>query len=107
MALSAQNSSVLRSEGPRDGAIRNELRRPAGFVDDGWHVASGDQAASDARRLRNVTVDASGIDYCDGSGIALISALTQLANRARRKLDITGLQPEFAALLEGATPAIR
>ncbi len=45
-------------------------------------------------------VDASEIDYCDGSGIALFVHLRNLQRRAGGQLEIHGLRPEFQGLLQ-------
>ena len=51
-------------------------------------------------KARSVTVDASQIDYCDGSGIALFVHLRNLQRKAAGQLEIHGLRPEFQGLLE-------
>jgi phospholipid/cholesterol/gamma-HCH transport system permease protein len=47
-----------------------------------------------------VIVDAAGIEYCDGAGIALLVQLRRLQSKAGGRLEISGLRPEFAALLD-------
>jgi len=103
MASSIDKSILFRSEGPRDGAFKLVF---AGRLDSSttggvWRRAT---TAVSSAKAPNVIVDASGIDYCDGAGVALLLQLQRLQNRAGGKLEITGLQPEFAALLDGADP---
>jgi conserved hypothetical integral membrane protein len=62
-----------------------------------WRQATETIAAAKAR---SVTVDASQIDYCDGSGIALFVHLRNLQRKAGGQLEIHGLRPEFQGLLE-------
>ena len=52
------------------------------------------RALADLRRP--VTVDAAGVDYCDGAGLALLFDL----QRARPQVSVHGLRPEFQALLD-------
>ena len=40
------------------------------------------------------------MDYCDGSGIALLIQLRRLQQKAGGKLEIHGLRPEFQELLD-------
>ena len=51
-----------------------------------------------AANTTNVVVDASGIEYCDGAGIALVE-LRELQRRKGGNLEITGLLAQFADLL--------
>ena len=53
-----------------------------------------------------MTVDASQIDYCDGSGIALFVHLRNLQRKAGGQLEIDGLRPEFQALLGESDPGL-
>ena len=50
--------------------------------------------------MANVLIDATGIEYCDGAGIALLVHLRRLQNKANGDLRIDGLRPEFADLLD-------
>ncbi|HSE89557.1 MAG TPA: MlaE family lipid ABC transporter permease subunit [Candidatus Binatia bacterium] len=53
-----------------------------------------------AAKARSVVVDATEVDYCDGSGIALFVHLRNLQHKAGGQLEIRGLRPEFQGLLE-------
>ena len=49
---------------------------------------------------KNIIVDASGINYCDGSGIALFVRLRELQEKTGGKFEVHGLSSEFQQLLE-------
>ncbi|HWH76207.1 MAG TPA: MlaE family lipid ABC transporter permease subunit [Candidatus Binatus sp.] len=51
-------------------------------------------------KARSVKLDASSIDYCDGSGIALLIYLRQQQQKTGGTLDVDGLRPEFQELLD-------
>lgn len=51
-----------------------------------------------------VVLDASGVEYCDVSGIALLVYLRNQKQQAGGKLEIRGLRPEFQDLLRDADP---
>ena len=93
-------SSVrLRAGAVRDGvvAIAIEGRLDSNTTGKIWRQATETVATAKAR---SVTVDASQIDYCDGSGIALFVHLRNLQRKAGGQLEIHGLRPEFQGLLE-------
>ena len=100
MASSAHSSVELRSEGPRDGVFKLVF---AGRLDSSttggvWRRALAAVVGAKAAR---VVVDASGIDYCDGAGIALLLQLRAAQSKAGGSLEISGLRSEFAELLNG------
>jgi phospholipid/cholesterol/gamma-HCH transport system permease protein len=93
-------SSVrFRTGAVRDGvfAIAIEGRLDSNTTGRIWRQATETVATAKAR---SVTVDASQIDYCDGSGIALFVHLRNLQRKAGGQLEIHGLRPEFQGLLE-------
>ena len=93
-------SSVrFRTGAVRDGvfAIAIEGRLDSNTTGKIWRQATETVATAKAR---SVTVDASEIDYCDGSGIALFVHLRNLQRKAGGQLEIHGLRPEFQGLLE-------
>ena len=93
-------SSVrFRAGAVRDGvvAIAIEGRLDSNTTGRIWRQATETVATAKAR---SVTVDASQIDYCDGSGIALFVHLRNLQRKAGGQLEIQGLRPEFQGLLE-------
>jgi phospholipid/cholesterol/gamma-HCH transport system permease protein len=93
-------SSVrFRAGAVRDGAvaIAIEGRLDSNTTGRIWRQATETVANAKAR---SVTVDASQIDYCDGSGIALFVHLRNLQRKAGGQLELQGLRPEFQGLLE-------
>ena len=89
----------LRAGAVRDGmvAIIIEGRLDSNTTGKIWRQATETVATAKAG---SVTVDASQIDYCDGSGIALFVHLRNLQRKAGGQLEIHGLRPEFQGLLE-------
>ena len=93
-------SSVrFRTGAVRDGvvAIAIEGRLDSNTTGRIWRQATETVATAKAR---SVTVDASQVDYCDGSGIALFIHLRNVQREAGGQLEIHGLRPEFQGLLE-------
>ena len=89
----------LRVGGVRDGVLVVNI---AGRLDSSttgriWRQATEAVAGAKAR---SVIIDASEVDYCDGSGIALFVHLRNFQHKARGQLEIRGLRPEFRGLLE-------
>jgi len=105
MALISQNAIDLRSEGPRDGLLKLIFTGRLDSITTGavWRRAA---AAVTRAKTQNIVVDASGIDYCDGAGIALLVHLRLLQSKAGGSLQIHGLRPEFASLLEDGAPDV-
>jgi phospholipid/cholesterol/gamma-HCH transport system permease protein len=104
MAAISYSGIDMRAEGPRDGVFKLAL---AGRLDSDTTGKIWRRAASSvsAAKVPNVVVDASGIDYCDGAGIALLVHLRRLQDQAGGRLQIDGLRPEFANLLGDETAA--
>jgi phospholipid/cholesterol/gamma-HCH transport system permease protein len=67
-----------------------------------WQNAIG---ALDLASSKIVVVDASGIDYCDGSGIGLLMELHRHQRKAGGELKINGLRAEFQKLMDMFDPA--
>src|SRR6266508_3979944 len=103
MALPAHTAVDLRSEGPQNGVLKLTISGRLDSTTTGriWRRATTAVAGAKAK---GVIVNASGIDYCDGAGIALMVYLRHLQSKAGRSFEIDGLRPEFATLLndEGA-----
>jgi phospholipid/cholesterol/gamma-HCH transport system permease protein len=99
--VSFTHSAVdFRSEGPRNGALKIVF---AGRLDSSttggvWRRAT---AAVSGAKAAQVIVDAAGVEYCDGAGVALLVQLRRLQSQTGGTIEISGLRPEFAALLEG------
>jgi phospholipid/cholesterol/gamma-HCH transport system permease protein len=67
-----------------------------------WHDALAALAAAPERAI---VIDASGVDYCDGAGIAMLIDLLRQPRAANAPTSISGLRPEFQALLDQFDPA--
>lgn len=93
------NAAQLQSDGPRNGVLKLVIigRLDADNTGRIWRestrLVSGARAAT-------VDLDAAPIDYCDGSGIALLIQLHRLQQQNGGKLEIRGLRPEFQELLD-------
>jgi len=103
MKTSSHTPVGLRSDGPRDGVFRLviEGRLDSNGTGRIWREATNSVAAAQTAR---VVLDAAGVDYCDGSGIALLAHLRALQARSGGELTIAGLRPEFQKLLEAWQP---
>jgi phospholipid/cholesterol/gamma-HCH transport system permease protein len=93
------NGAKLRSDGPRNGLLKLAIdgRLDADSTGRVWRDSIRLVAAA---RAATVDLDASAVDYCDGSGIALLIQLRRLQQKAGGKLEIHGLRPEFQELLD-------
>lgn len=67
-----------------------------------WHDALAALAAAPERAI---VIDASAVDYCDGAGIAMLIDLLRQPRAANAPTSISGLRPEFQALLNQFDPA--
>ncbi|HET9918169.1 MAG TPA: MlaE family lipid ABC transporter permease subunit [Candidatus Binatia bacterium] len=93
------NGASLRSDGPRNGLLKLVIagRLDADSTGRVWREATRLVASA---RAATVDLDAAAIDYCDGSGIALLIQLRRLQQKNRGQLQIHGLRPEFQELLD-------
>ena len=93
------NGAKLRSDGPRNGLLKLAIdgRLDADSTGSVWRESIRLVASA---RAATVDLDASAMDYCDGSGIALLIQLGRLQQKAGGKLEIHGLRPEFQELLD-------
>jgi len=98
MAAASHSAVDFRSEGPRDGTLKLTIggRLDAETTGTIWRRAV---ETVQSQNSRDVIVDASGIEYCDGAGIALLVQLGETQNRKGAKFEISGLRPEFTDLL--------
>jgi phospholipid/cholesterol/gamma-HCH transport system permease protein len=62
-----------------------------------WRQAT---EAIEAARPGRLLIDASRVEYCDGTGIALLLELRGRQTRSGREAEIRSLRPEFQALLD-------
>ena len=93
----------LRTEKLRDRTLRIviEGRLDSSTTGAIWRDATDTVAAA---KVPQVLFDASRIDYCDGSGVALIAQLRDQQQRSGGNFEIRGLRPEFGAILEEWEP---
>ena len=93
------SKAVLRSAETRDGLLTIAV---AGRLDSTSTGQIWRAAIEAVQRLKApiVALDASGVNYCDVSGIALLVRMRQEEERAGGKLEIHGLRPEFQDLLD-------
>src|SRR4051812_1385993 len=49
------------------------------------------------KKPNRIAIDASGVEYCDGSGVGL---LVELRRRQGQDVEVRGLAPQFKALLD-------
>lgn len=98
MASAPQTSLQFHSQTTHDGALEFKLvgRLDSNTTGGIWRRAT---AALSGAKATNAIVDATGIEYCDGAGIALLVQLGRLQSKAGGSLQIVGLRPEFANLL--------
>jgi phospholipid/cholesterol/gamma-HCH transport system permease protein len=98
MALSAQNSAVLSADNGRDGSIRLSIvgRLDSTTTGGVWRQAM--QALARAKAA-TVIVDASGVEYCDGAGLALLIHLRNQQSARGGRFEIDGLHAQFQELL--------
>ena len=103
MASTSPTSIDLSSERPRDGSLRLIFKGQLDAATTGtvWRRAATEVVQANAK---GVIVDASGIDYCDGAGIALLVYLRKLQDKTGGTVQIDGLRPEFASLLDDSVP---
>ena len=101
--MEAGSKAVLRPGETRDGIFTLFI---AGRLDSTSTGRIWREATETLRLAQAPThvLDASGVDYCDGSGIALLVHLRNQKERAGGKLEIRGLQPEFQELFKDADP---
>ncbi|MGZ8498266.1 MAG: MlaE family lipid ABC transporter permease subunit [Candidatus Binatia bacterium] len=95
----SSNGAKLRSDGPRNGRLKLSIdgRLDANSTGRVWREST---RLVSVARAATVDLDASAMDYCDGSGIALLIQLRRLQQKAGGKLEIHGLRPEFQELLD-------
>src|ERR1044071_4442105 len=98
MAAVSHSAVDFRSEGPQNGTLKLIIagRLDAETTGTIWRRAVTTVKGPDAP---NVVVEASGIEYCDGAGIALLVQLRELQRRKGGNLEITGLRAQFTDLL--------
>src|SRR5919108_3593968 len=101
--LSRDSSIHLRVEATRNGVFHFALdgRLDADTTGKIWRQATQTLARA---RASHAVLDLSNIDYCDGSGIALLAEMRQRQQQAGGAFEIHGLRPEFQDLLDAWHP---
>jgi phospholipid/cholesterol/gamma-HCH transport system permease protein len=103
MESTSQSSVRIRSEGLHSGVftLAIEGRLDSGTTGKIWHEATGSVARAKAAK---VILEASGIDYCDGSGIALLAQLRNQQHESGGEFEVHALRSEFQELLDAWAP---
>lgn len=86
-SLTKERSLILTIEGRLDSNTTGKI----------WRESAEILKRSPATEI---TIDASGVDYCDGSGIAFLLDIGRRQQEAGGKLEIRGLSKEFQQLLD-------
>jgi phospholipid/cholesterol/gamma-HCH transport system permease protein len=99
----SHNHVKFRTEKLRGGILRIiiEGRLDSSTTGTIWRDAMDIVAVA---KVPQVLFDGSRIDYCDGSGIALIAQLRDQQQRTGGSFEVRGLRPEFGAILEEWEP---
>jgi phospholipid/cholesterol/gamma-HCH transport system permease protein len=69
-----------------------------------WNIAVGEARAARGGAL---VVDAAGVDYCDGSGAALLAALREEAEQGGGRFELRGLRDDLRQLVALVAPSPR
>ena len=103
MMQAAASTVRFRPGEKRDGVLTLAIdgRLDSGSTGKIWREATTTVAQAKAA---NVILEASGIEYCDGSGIALLVQLLHQQHQGGGTLEIRGLHPEFRELLDAWEP---
>lgn len=99
MDLPLAQAAKLRSDSSRQGMLKLAIdgRLDADSTGRIWRESLRLVAAA---RAPAVELDVAAMDYCDGSGIALLIELRRLQEKTGGQLHIHGLRPEFQELLD-------
>jgi len=99
VSTSEATRTVTAESSLQDGALTLRL---AGWMD--VHTVSGiwekNLQELSRQKSKQLIVDASGVDYCDGAGIAMLVALRRSAGEAKLPVEVRGLKPQFQTLLD-------
>jgi phospholipid/cholesterol/gamma-HCH transport system permease protein len=99
MKQPASSTIALRTRGTQNGVftLAIEGRLDSGSAGKIWREANETVARAGSKQI---VLDASRIDYCDVSGIALLVQLRNRQQRAGGGFEVRGLRPEFQELLD-------
>src|SRR5688572_20917326 len=99
MESTSHSPVKIRIEGPRAGVLTLVIEGRLDSMTTGkiWRDATAAAAPAKAGKL---IIEASGIDYCDVSGIALLVYLRSRQLESGGQFEIRGLRPAFQELLD-------
>lgn len=102
MASTQPTAVEMRSQTHGDGTLELIITGRLDSTTTGrlWRQATETILRSKPNLLR---INAAGVEYCDGSGIALLVHLRDRQQARGGKIEIAGLRPEFQEMLEEAT----
>jgi phospholipid/cholesterol/gamma-HCH transport system permease protein len=93
MTASAPAATLTVSDAAAGGReLRLAGRLDAYSIAGVWHDALAALAAAPGRAI---VIDASGVDYCDGAGIAMLIDLLRQPRAANAPISLSGLRPEL------------
>jgi len=97
------NLSSITSQVNSDGSLQLNI---AGRLDSNTTGKIWQEAKNEVYKNspKNLVIDASGINYCDGAGIALLFELELHQQKAGKEIEIRGLADEFQQLLDQFKP---
>ena len=96
---SSRAGTKLRTQSLQKGVLQMIIEGPLDSRSTGTIWRDATQAIA-AAKVPRVLLDASKIDYCDGSGIALLIQLRDQQQRSGGNFELRELRPEFQSLLE-------
>jgi phospholipid/cholesterol/gamma-HCH transport system permease protein len=102
MASTQPTAVEMRSETDRAGALKFIITGRLDSTTTG-HLWRRTTETILRAKPNHLTIDAAGVDYCDGSGIALLMHLRDRQQARGGGIEITGLRPEFQEMFDDAT----
>jgi phospholipid/cholesterol/gamma-HCH transport system permease protein len=102
MASTQPTAVEMRSETDRAGALKFIITGRLDSTTTG-HLWRRTTETILRAKPNHLIVDAAGVDYCDGSGIALLMHLRDRQQARGGAIEITGLRSEFQEMLDAAT----
>ncbi len=102
MASTQPSAVEMRAETDRDGALKFILAGRLDSTTTGYLWRRTTESVVRAKPNRLI-IDAAGVEYCDGSGIALLLHLRERQQARGAAIEIAGLRREFQEMLEDAT----
>jgi phospholipid/cholesterol/gamma-HCH transport system permease protein len=103
MTFGKAQQDNLRFETERDGevlTVRLAGRLDAGTTARAWKNLIREVASAP----RDLRIDASGLDYCDGAGFALLLEMQRIRHEQGGTVEVVGLAEEFSRILQHLDP---